>query len=430
LAPRFVTEVLMRQVIRHHWVLIACLVIACLVQACLLAPCHGQASSQAIQVLDSDAEALAARLSLIDSAQHSIEMSTFHIESGKSTNVILAALRSAAERGVRVRLLLDGLNMNLSADEVKGLQKAGVEIFEFHPVGSGGLRKLNRRSHSKLLVIDEKLLMLGSRNLRDKHFGLAGDRYIDFELVLQGDMAAKAACYFDWLWNSCHVGRAKGKKKAVDLCDGCQNRSIACGPVRFNFEPQFDVPVSCLYDGTIDKAAKRMRAQRIEWVNSARTSLIIETPYPAFSIASLRAIESAARRGVRVQIFTNSNASNDKSITWAALQNVRRRLLKLGIEIYEYQGKDTMHAKMFLVDGKFAVLGSHNFDARSDNYNLEFCIKVDSAEFTRELENRFECRRMQSSRVTLAKPTRNQRLVQRTKTRLRQLSALVLRPLL
>lgn len=394
--------------------------------------CQGQPSKQAIELLASDAAALSARLAMIESAKIEIEISSYHIESGTSTTAILNALQSAARRGVRVRLLLDGLNMKLSTTEMRSLQQEGIQIREFHPTGTGRLLRLNQRLHSKLFIIDGEFLILGSRNLRDKHFGFESDRYEDFELILQGDVAGKAVGYFDWVWNSCHVRAAQGKPNTRAFqrraCDAASPMNCSAAP--FAFKPQFHASICCLHDNTINKVNKHMQKRRIDWVQSARHSLMIETPYPAFSKASLKAIEAAASRGVRVQIFTNSNASSDQPLTWAALQNVRRRLLRRGVEIYEYQGTDTMHAKMFLVDGKFAVFGSHNFDARSDNFNLEFCIKVDSAELTDKLKSRLECRRLQSCPVTRASPTRNQPPADRAKTRIRQLTALLIRPLL
>ena len=405
--------------------------IFCIAEA-FVTQCQGQLTNQTIQLLTSENEALPARLALIDSAEQKIEISSYHVESGKSTTAILNALRSAAQRGVQVRLLFDGLNMDLSSSDLEALQNDGVAIREFHPTDSGGLLQLNRRMHSKLFVVDEKFLLLGSRNLRDKHFGLEVNPYVDFELVLQGDAAAKAVSYFDWIWASCHVGiaKAKPKIKTPKQCACDLGLAALCSQEPFAFRPQFEALVCCLHDETINKSNKRMQTQRIEWVKSARHSLMIETPYPAFSIASLRAIEAAAERGVRVQIFTNSRSTNDQPLTWAAFQNMRRRLLKRGVEIYEHQGKGTHHSKMFLVDGQFAVLGSHNFDARSDNFNLEFCIRAQSAELTQYLQSRLECRRFESHRVTTADQVHNQPLVDRTKTRLRQITALLIRPLL
>jgi putative cardiolipin synthase len=403
-----------------------------IVQVFSAAACEAQLSEHAIEFLGSNEQALSARLALIESAQEQIEISTYHIESGESTTAILDALKSAARRDVRVRLLFDGLNMELSSCEINSLQAEGIAIREFHPKDSGGLLKLNRRMHTKLLMIDGKFLIVGSRNLRDKHFGLDSDKYVDFELVLRGNVATEAVRYFDWIWNSCHVGNATGKQK-IELSekDTCADQVAAICPIGpFEFRPQFDAFVCCLYDAQINKSSKRMQDQRIEWVNAARHSLIIETPYPAFSRASQKAIETAAKRGVRVQIFTNSSSSNDQPLTWAALQNLRRRFLKLGVEIYEFQGQDTMHAKMFLVDGQSAVLGSHNFDARSDNFNLEFCIRVESTDLVQQLQTRLECRRMESRRITNKNPARGMAITDRAKTRIRQLTAMLIRPLL
>ena len=410
---------------RNFWLVLA----FCLSQLfCLTQKCHGQVSRQAIQLLNCEYEALSARLALIASAKHEIVISTFHVEPGASTNAILDALRSAARRGVKVRLLFDGLKMELSTCQIESLQNDGIVIREFHPTDSGGLLKLNRRLHSKVFVVDGNLMIFGSRNLRDKHFGLESENFIDFEVALQGDVANQAVNYFNWIWNSCHVGSAKGKEKgSVPSAFVC---ATPCSQEPFRFQPQFDALACSLHDRRIDKKNRHMQAQRIEWVNSARKSLMIESPYPAFSHASLKAIEAAARRGVHVQIFTNSNSASDLPITYAALQNVRRRLQRVGVEIHEYEGDGTNHAKMFLVDGQFAVVGSHNFDARGDYFNLEFCIKIDSVEFTQRLEARLEQRSLQSRSVKTAGLDRSQPLSDRVKIRGRQIGALLIRPLL
>ena len=112
----------------------------------------------------------------------------------------------------------------------------------------------------------------------------------------------------------------------------------------------------------------------IRLIDSARCSLVIESPYPAFTRVLRDAIIRASDRGVRVTILTNSLESTDQLSVFAAYQNDKRRLLKHGVRLREYCGDGCLHAKTMLIDHDTCMLGSYNFDSRSDTYNLEICV--------------------------------------------------------
>ena len=389
------------------------------------------ADPNSIQILNCNQEALSARLTFISNAQNEIAISSFYVEPGKATDLLLAALTSSAERGVRVRLLLDARNMELKSSQLARLQQAGVSIRLFHPQDKGGVHWFNRRLHSKLLVVDQKLLIVGSRNLRDKHFGLASKNYIDIDLAIEGSSAKQAADYFDWIWNSNHV-------QAPKLRGATQtgpSAAIAFDPANFPFDfaPHHHATTCCLYDANFEKSNRRMQQQRLAWVKSAKRSLIIQTPYPAFAKKTLSAICESARSGVDVQIITNSLATTDQVLPFAGYKNSQRRLLASGVKIYEFQGPESLHAKVTLIDGQAAVIGSHNFDARSDNFNLEFGVRVNCPEFVNDVNSRLCQHKSDSKQILSPRLDRTDRSESRQKLiglRARKLAVPFLRPLL
>ena len=279
-------------------------------------------------------------------------------------------------------------------------------------------------------MVDQKLLIVGSRNLRDKHFGLASKNYIDIELAIEGSSAKQAADYFDWIWNSNHV-RAPKLRGATQTSPSA---AIAFNPANFPFDfaPHHHATTCCLYDANFEKSNRRLQQQRIAWVKSAKRSLIIQTPYPAFAKKTLSAICESARRGVDVQIITNSLATTDQVLPFAGYKNSQRRLLAAGVKIYEFQGPESLHAKVTLIDGQAAVIGSHNFDARSDNFNLEFGVRVNCPEFINDVSSCLCQLKSDSKQILSPRLDRSDRKSRKKLIRLwtRQLAVPVVRPLL
>ena len=388
------------------------------------------AAPDRIQILNCSQEALSARLAFISNAQNEIVISSYYVEPGKATDLLLAALVSSADRGVQVRLLLDARNMGLKSSQLARLHQAGVSIRLFHPQDKGGVHWFNRRLHSKLLVVDQKLLIIGSRNLRDKHFGLDSKNYIDIDLAIEGSSAKQAADYFDWIWNSNQVQAPK--LRGMTHTGPIAATALDPAHFPFDFAPNHNATTCCLYDANFEKSNRRMQQQRIAWVKSAKRSLIIETPYPAFAKKTLAAICESARSGVNVQIITNSLATTDQILPFAGYKNSQRRLLAAGVKIYEFQGPESLHAKVTLIDGQAAVIGSHNFDARSDNFNLEFGVRVNCPEFVNDVNSRLCQHKSHSKQILSPRLDRSDRKSRQKLIglRARQLAVPFLRPLL
>src|SRR5487761_1354801 len=152
------------------------------------------------RLLHTNLEAAQARADLIRSAATSIDTSYYWFGDDRLGAWYASLLKEAAVRGVCVRLVVDAAHFDLPPEVQQHLIACGVRIKEFHPHLTGQPSWYNRRMHDKTLIVDDKHLLVGSRNIRDSHFGLAKLNYVDRDVYLQGNVARHARRYFDCLW--------------------------------------------------------------------------------------------------------------------------------------------------------------------------------------------------------------------------------------
>ncbi|MGV3485613.1 MAG: phospholipase D-like domain-containing protein [Planctomycetaceae bacterium] len=360
------------------------------------------------RVLEDDHQAIQARVDLIQQAQREIKIAYYAVDTGRVPVALLHLLQQAAARGVQVQLLVDGLQSQVPSGLERHLIGSGIAIRHYHPPRLMQPRRINRRLHDKLLVIDGCEMIIGSRNLQDEHFGLADQNYLDCDAYVRGSSAAEVARYFDWLWRTSHVEPvsqhesfkldvlkwrpsrddawaevwrdADNRQDYRRLLEASLARLIGCHAISLCTGTDWsagwpdDVCIRLLHDGHPDKTDRRLRQAFEHLIDSSRHSLLIETPYPVFTRVMLDAIVQASQRGVEVVVLTNSLGSTDRVTTYAAYQNIKGRLLRAGVKLYEFNGPRTLHAKSMVVDGSIAVIGSYNFDPRSEHSNLELSI--------------------------------------------------------
>lgn len=365
------------------------------------------------RLLHADFEAAQARADLIRSATNSIETSYYWIGDDRVGAWFMGLLKDAALRGVRVRLVVDAAHFDVPPDVQRHLMACGVMIKEFHPHCTGHPTWYNRRMHDKTLIVDNKYLLVGSRNIRNSHFGLARLNYVDRDALLCGDAARQARRYFDCLWmceevrwtdyRDTHAQQSRqrqaersgeapalsGNGKTVNPCawlaGGCG--LTICGQT-IDCEGGHDwcaeaCPVCCacfVYDPCgIKGEPAGISEQLLNLLDSAQASIVLETPYFVMSHDLKRVLARATARGVRVTILTNSLASTDHNLVAAEFHNQKPWLLSRGVEIWELAGPNHLHAKSAVVDGYTAFVGSYNFDPRSELLNTETGIIVPDA---------------------------------------------------
>lgn len=398
-------------------------------------------SQSGFLLLDENEDALRWRIALADSATRSLDLQYYLWYGDSSGQLLMAAILRAADRGVRVRLLVDDLLYFGKDKKIAALDAhPHVDVRLFNPWAErsspGGrlveflsqMDRLNSRMHNKLMLADGRVAICGGRNIGDHYFGL-GESYNfhDLDLLGVGPVAVKLQNAFDAYWNSRVVaaGHHLGKDdtKLLRKLREKQQKKLAEDPhlARFPHDTQdwsdrlralparlhagtgeavYDLPGEA---GATDGGSATGQA---EAMLDARKELIVENAYWIPSQSGLAEIKKFTDRGVRVVVVTNSLASHDVPAVNSEYKKWRRSIVESGTELYEIRHdaavkakQDTppveshflgLHTKAFVVDRRIVYVGSHNLDPRSRDINTELGVLVRSPGLGRELAELIE----------------------------------------
>lgn len=312
----------------------------------------------------------------IDAARLSVNLETYIYAADGSGHMVAEALRRAAERGIAVRLLLDGFgSAELPQHWVDELRTAGVEVQWFRREVSPFTLQRNRRRrlyrlHRKLAVIDGEIAFVGGINIVDDipaHAGLSEPR-LDYAVRVQGPLAGEAHMAARRLWST--VSWATLRRRS---------RTLGRSPAR----PAQDAPVSLLLRDNLRHRRDIERAY-LRAIAGARSEIVIANAYFLPGRTFRRALVAAAASGVRVVLLLQGRV--EYWVQHYATQALYDRLLAAGIEIYEYRASH-LHAKVAVVDGAWATVGSSNIDPFSLLLAREANLVVRDAGFARELRD-------------------------------------------
>ena len=376
--------------------------------------------------LESGRDALGLRLGLIDRAERTIDIQSYLIRDDISGNLVALHLAAAADRGVRVRLLMDdALTHEIDAGLLTLDVHDNIEVRVFNPFPRRRSRLisfianfniLNRRMHNKSFTVDNQVTIVGGRNLADEYFQSGGQlEFIDEDLLAIGAVVDDVSDGFDAYWNSQEAipinafntmvphssledSTQQGRKYLEKYRDGEFLNSVD------------DRLAKQLTDGTLalvrakaaviqdypDKIRKLLpRSTSIttiflqQTVAVATSELIIISPYFVPQKEGVEFFGDMVRKGVRVVIISNSLASTNHSSVHAVYARYRKPLLKQGVELYELRPhvassdsttKLTLHSKVATIDRTRLFVGSFNLDPRSLYLNTEMGMMVDSDE--------------------------------------------------
>jgi cardiolipin synthase C len=391
-----------------------------------------------VQLVEDPREAMGVRLELIRGARTEVQLLAFSIWRDPHALSHLAELREAARRGLRVRLILDAYGNRLPRPVLAHLEQEGVEIRLYHPFRPTRPHWILRRMHDKLLIVDGERLLIGGRNIGAPFFGFGPDvgqrDYLDRDVLVSGPVAVEAAEYFLELWDGrsvapprtttwssepagfpCHAftqaldrwrceSRREDARQALaravrmidDAAPGADLLLASThgeGPDR---APRHEVvPVDFLRDPLPYTTSTPGTATRIhELLDAASESIVIESPYLVPTRAFLTSLRGALDRGVEVSVLTNSLASTSNLFPQAAYVGRKARLVRKGVEIWEYQGPESLHAKTLVVDGRMVVIGSFNVNRRSEHMDTETAVAIEdscvAADILATIESRLE----------------------------------------
>jgi len=388
--------------------------------------------------------ALAARLALAQRAARTLDVQYYLFHNDTTGKLVAASLLAAADRGVRVRLLIDDID---TADKELGLATLNahpnIQVRLFNPFhtrstnllvkGWQALRervRLNRRMHNKLFIADNQLGITGGRNIGDEYFA-ADDKlaFVDLDVVAAGAIVDAMSQSFDAYWNSeaavpasALPVRASDQRlqRTTRILNQFRARHLDSGYGRALTAAD---PIPGLLRGTIpwqiahadlivdppEKVLKRnesssrlLMGQLVGLgVNPTRHALIVSAYFVpgATGMAYFRYWRS---QGVQVDVLTNAYAASDVPIVHAGYANYRIPLLEAGVNLYELKpvaepiggrlrdlssgsSRASLHAKTFVFDDEHVFIGSFNFDPRSALLNTEMGLVIHSSELAREV---------------------------------------------
>ena len=341
------------------------------------------AGNQVLTLHNGD-EAYPAMLAAIASAERRILLCSYIFESDHTGRQFVAALVAARERGVEVRVLVDGFGELYSWPRIgRLLRRAGVPAARFLPPRLlPPSLSLNLRNHRKILLVDSREAFTGGINIGDRHLLTSDSRKhaADLHFLVRGPILAQLERVFlaDW--------RTTTGEQLPPLCGDIQ--PLADGAVFCR----------CISDGPGDDLDK-ISLTLMGAISSAREEILIVTPYFLPSREMVSSLQSAALRGVRVVILLPAD-NNLPFVHWAS-RNLLWELLLYDIEI-RYQPPPFSHAKLFVVDRCYAQVGSANLDPRSLRLNFELNLELYSGESVLQLALEVHGRYQNSTPVSLA----------------------------
>ncbi len=386
-------------------------------------------ASPGFAALSDGNEALGARLRLIEAAEHSLDLQYFLMKPDLAGALVIEALFQAADRGVRVRFLLDDV-FTTADDTTLALLNAhpNVQMRIFNPAMRPGpkwfgfvseFNRVNRRMHNKSFTADGSYAIIGGRNIADEYYQIdTTSEFADFEMLIAGPTVKNIAATFDLFWNdgrAVPMERLRDPPSSAQLAEARAELTGYLKPARATYEravndPYFDrlgtgqepryTGAAAVVTDTPEKLklplpeGERILAENfLNRMKSAKRDVILLTPYFVPEDWGARFFVDLAARGVRVRVVTNSLASTNHAYVHAGYRRHRARLLEAGVELYEIRADalqvlglvppdDTtgvvMHTKLAVIDGRDVFVGSLNFDPRSIKQNTELGLFIQS----------------------------------------------------
>jgi cardiolipin synthase len=339
-------------------------------------------------VVDND-ETWQIRRALIEAAEQSVHVTALLIEDNELGDETIRVLSNAARRGVEVRVVIDATtqySFGGGYDKLLELAAAGGEVLPFNPVTEWAWLRwdidisANHRLHEKILVVDGTYAVVGGRNWGDDYFD--GDKWRDSDVYLEGRIVTETQKLFLERWDEYGGWEAQaGCPQAEDY------PGLYCphGELPLSGDAQYlpdtgsagsDRARVIYSDPRAHDSSSEGYVSTIAMVRAARESIKITNSYFVPSRRLRKHLRAAANRGVKVTIVTNSLESTDAWYMYYASINYYKELLGVGIEIRQYRGTETMHAKTMVIDDEMALIGSYNLDPRSVTSNSEAMILI------------------------------------------------------
>ncbi|MEW6704787.1 MAG: phospholipase D family protein [Pseudomonadota bacterium] len=401
------------------------------------------------------------RVQLARRAEVSLDVQYYHFEHDETGRWLLRALRDAALRGVRVRLLLDDYYTSGHDELLLGLAAhPNVEVRLFNPfccarergqntrflVSLNDFGRVNHRMHNKLFIADGAMAVIGGRNVANEYYLRgASDNFIDLDAFVVGWVVPPLQGLFDRYWNSDPVyplqAVARSSLGPAELREHFERRTgpgqtpapepvpmndvLGYGPIAddldggrlglvwgdaYVFADHPDKPFEGSVGGELLETSVTYNV--FEAIRSAKKSLVASSPYFVPGPRGMALLKELRDRGVEVTVLTNSLGSTDEPVVHLGYSRYREDMLRMGVHLYELSSSRVkknkrmflfggslgrLHAKLVVIDREVSFIGSMNLDPRSATINTELGAVIRSPQLARELMRVIEIDRLQSA---------------------------------
>lgn len=350
---------------------------------------HSFKNTGKLQLLEGSVAFFPSLIAAIDNAMKSVQLETYIFDLTASGADVATALERAAQRGVLVRVMVDGFGTPAFPDEwKKRFISAGVEWIVYEPIVTLGifLPSQWRRLHRKLCVIDSTVAYCGGINLlddwHDPSYGALAAPRLDFTVRVSGVLAEDIQLATSQLWDRLPLGKPLNIKRVKTVIE-----TLPSAIKRHHWQANTQTGKTFASLVLRDNITNRGQIERayLKAIGDAHNEIIIANAYFVPGAKLRRALVHAAKRGVKVQLLLQGKY--EYFMQYHAARPIYGTLLTAGIEIYEYD-KSYLHAKVAVIDSVWATVGSSNLDPLSLLLAREANIVMQDADFAQSLRQR------------------------------------------
>jgi putative cardiolipin synthase len=392
-------------------------------------------------LLSDNTDAFIARFALATAAKKTLDIQYYIMHRDASGQYLAYAILNAADRGVKVRILVDDINLSGRDNNLKALsQHDNIEIRIFNPLNNRNwfrnlellvnLDRAGRRMHNKAFIVDDAVAIIGGRNIGDEYFDARKKlNFVDLDLLSTGPIVQDITISFDDYWNS-HWATPIEKLSKIKVA------KLQLNHIRNNLKDRWhnarnthyfkslqhsdltrmiiDKDIPLIYaDAKLfyDRPEKLIASGTDELIHfgpkimpffeKAKHEMLIATPYFVPGVPGSNLLVEKQRDGTDISILTNSLSATDVIAVHAGYRKYRKRLVKAGLKLFELKSTakrlrdrtkkilqglsgSSLHAKYMVVDRRYVFIGSANIDPRSNNLNTEIGVMVDSEELANQ----------------------------------------------
>lgn len=362
---------------------------------------QGGGSGGRIRCIDDNAEALRWRIRLIESAQRELIYSTYEFHDDESGKDVLAALLAAADRGVRVRLITDGLTGAHRFRKSPYFQAVAahenIEVRIYNPPNLLLPWKIQLRLHDKYVIADEHAYLLGGRNTFDLFLGDTSERQnIDRELLVYApegtpESLLQVRAYFERIWaeEASRPFAGSSSKKAAEAAQTLRSRWAAlekdAAPTDWEAETFPAGKITLLSGETAPVNKEPAVWYALSELMKEGRDIVIQTPYIILSGAMREDLAGICGSADSVRILLNAVENGANPFGCTDYLNQKEKIWATGAQVYEFSGGNSLHTKTVLIDEDLSIIGSFNLDMRSAYLDTELMLVVESPELNAQL---------------------------------------------